>query len=385
MTPTPGPPDSGQVPAANLAPEEALAAAPQAAESEPAGTGTAEPPALVPPLQTTRRLVGASFDLLSATSNDLRRASFYIGIVVLGTVGPLALASWTIEVVAIHMTPRQMQALLRPEGTVWLGLLGSLAGSGLLVAAVESRALAAAILGGRLAGRAVTLAASLARSRMVFWRVVLGSIMVGVPLLAVQAALNALALSALGPQTDVSVATSTLAAAVIGAPLAYILSGIVLGDVDPFEAVRRSVRVFRARKAAAALVAVFETIATLLVLVGLEVGLDLAQRVFGALGLSPDSGPAGLGIMTIAILAGVFALGTLIFTAYAIAVAPQIVMFVGLTRATFGLDHVGSDGERGPFDGPVSGPRFCWLTRPMLLGFVAGGIGLVAVMVSLAH
>lgn len=343
------------------------------------------PAAPIPSLETPRRLVGASFDLLTRTSNDMRRASFYIGFVTLGTVGPLAVASWAIEVVSVHRTQRQMEAILVNGGSAWLGLLASVAGFGLLVAAVESRAMAAAILGGQFAGRPVSPRASLERSRMVFWSVIAGSIIVSVPLLIAQFAMNAAASAALGDQVDVSIVSSTVAAAVIGAPLAYILSGIVLGDVGPFEAVRRSFRVYRARRLAAALVAVFETIATVLVVLGLEVGLDIALRIFGALGLGTGSGPAGLALMTVAILAGVFALGTLVYTAYAIAVAPQIVMFIGLTRATFGIERVRAGGDRDPSVVAPGHRRFHWLTWPMRLGFVVGVSGLIGLLATLAR
>ena len=48
----------------------------------------------MPPVESTRRLIGASFDLLTRTSDDMRRASFYIGVVMLVTLGPFALAAW---------------------------------------------------------------------------------------------------------------------------------------------------------------------------------------------------------------------------------------------------------------------------------------------------
>jgi len=54
------------------------------------------PPA--PAVQSTRRLLGASFDLLSRSTADMRRASFYIGAIVLGTVGPFALAILAFDV-----------------------------------------------------------------------------------------------------------------------------------------------------------------------------------------------------------------------------------------------------------------------------------------------
>ena len=337
-----------------------------------------DPPAPIrtPAVESTRRLLGASFDLLTRASDDMRRASFYVGIVVLCTVGPIALASWALEVAARHMTAREVQVVVVGAAGGSLGLLGILAGLGVVVATVESRAMAAGILGGQLAARPIGVGAALARSRMVFWRVIVASMIAGIPVLIVQRAIQAGFDALLGPAVDVSILASTLAAAIVGAPLAYLLSGVVLGDVDPFEATRRSFRVFRARKAAAVLVAVFETIAILLVVLGLGAGLDLVLRVFEALGLGPGSGPVGLALVTLGVLAGVFALGTLIYTALAISIAPQVVMFVGLTHASFGLDHVQPGGDRDPTVRRPGERRFRWLTIPMLIGLLVGAIGL---------
>jgi hypothetical protein len=337
----------------------------------------------VPAVETTPRLIGASFELLKRSSEEMRRASFYIGAVILGTVGPFALASWALEVASIHMTRAQMDATLDDGGEATLVFLSSIAVAGLLVAAVESRAMATALLGARLAGHPLSVRGAVARSRMSFWRVIVGSFTVAIPVGAAQLALTAVFTSLFGRQTDLSVVSTALAAALAGSPFAYVLSGIVLGDVHPFEAARRSFRVFRARKLAAALVAVFETAATILVVIGLSAGLDIAVRIFGALGLGTNSGPAGLALMTLGIVAGVFAFGTLIYTAYAIAIAPQIVMFIGLTRATFGLDHVRPGGDRDPAITRPGRRRFRWLTIGMLLAFAGGVLGLAAFLVVL--
>ena len=386
MTEVSGPPEPDQ-PAAE--PDQPAAESDQpAAESAAAASLGPVPPAAAsgttPAVESTRRLLGASFDLLTRASDDMRRASFYVGLVVLGTVGPLALASLALEVVSVHKTGAEMERLADAGVTGWEGLLGSLAVVGLVVAAVESRIMASAILAGHLVGQPISIRESLARSRMVFWRAIVASIIVGIPVYAAQALLGAAFEAALGAQTDVSLVTSALVAAVVGAPLAYLLSGVVLGDVDPFEATRRSFRVFRARKVAAALVAVFETTAVLLVFLGLGAGLDIALRVFDALGLGTDSGPAGLALITIGAVVGVFALGTLIYTALAISIAPQVVMFVGLTHATFGLDHVRRGGDRDPATTHPGIRRFRWLTWPMRIGFVFGWIGLVVVVGLLA-
>jgi hypothetical protein len=369
LAPAPSP-ETESAPSTELAP----AIEPGAAPGIPTATSD------IPSVESTRRLLGASFDLLTRTPDDMRRASFYIGVIVLGTVGPFALASWGIEVLAFRETDREFREMLRSPGFAWYAALGWLAGSGIVVAAVESRTMAVAVLGGGFARRPVTVREALARSRTVFWRAVLASVIVGVPLFVGGAILSAIFESLVGPEVDMSIVSSALGAIVIGAPFAYLLTGIVLGDVEPFEAARRSFRVFRARKVAAALVALFETIAVLLVLFGVSAGLDIAQRIFHALGLGAGSGPAGLAVVTVGVIVGVFALGTLVYTALAISVAPQVVMFVGLTHATIGLDHVRPGGDRDPATRVPGRARFRWLTRPMLLGFAFGAIGLAAAL-----
>jgi hypothetical protein len=226
----------------------------------------------------------------------------------------------------------------------------------------------------------VTTRQALARSRMTFWRAIVASIIVAVPIAIVQAVIGELLGNLTGPSQEISVVTSTLVTAIVGAPFAYILAGVVLGDVDPFEGMRRSIQVFRARKMAAAIVAGFETVTALLIVIGLEAGLDIILRVLSALGLGIDSGPLGLAVVTMLIVAAVFAFGTLLFTVYALTIAPQVVMFVGLTHATNGLDRVRPGGSNDP-DHPTSRRnQFRWLTRPMLLGFILGGIGLGGVV-----
>jgi len=373
----PGPTNEASLPAAEptlVQPAPLEPAPPEHPPLEPAPP--LEPPALVPAVESTRRLVGTSFDLLSRASDDMRGASFYIGVVTLVTVGPLALAAWASAVLSIQRTEREMRSIMLGGAAGWYGVLATLAGLGLFVAAVESRAMAAAVLGGHYAGRSVGVRAALARSRMVFWRVAAVSVIVGVPVLIVQQLIVLGLEQVLGPQTDVSIVASTLAAGLVGAPLAYLLTGVVLGDVSAIEATRRSFRVFGARKGAAALVAVFETIAVLLVSLGLGAGLDIALRAFGALGLGPDSGPVGLFVVTLGVITAVFALGTLIYTALAISIAPQVVMFVGLTHATFGLDHVRPGGDRDPAARHPGKRRFRWLTIPVLIGLALGVVGL---------
>ena len=80
------------------------------------------------------------------------------------------------------------------------------------------------------------------------------------------------------------------------------------------------------------------------------------------------------------IVIGVFAIGTLVFTVTAISVAPQVVMFVGLTHVTFGLDHVRHGGDTDP-DLPRPGQRrFRWITRPLIGWMALGLVGFIAVL-----
>jgi hypothetical protein len=321
------------------------------------------------PALPTRRLVGASFDLLSRCSDEMRRASFYIGGIVLATAGGYALATWAVEVAGVHDTVAATEAAMVGALGGWLGLLGLIAVLGLIVASVESRAMAAAILGGRATGRPLTVRSALARSRATFWRVIATSIIAAVPLGVVQGIVGVLLAAMVPTATEVSLAVSVLVAALVGAPFAYLLTGVVLGDVAPLEAMWRSFRVFRARKAAAVLVTLFESIAQLLILFGLAAGLDIALRILSSLGLGVDSGAAGIALTTLVIVAGVFALGTLIFTVMIISIAPQVVMFVGLTHATLGLDHVRPGGDRDPDIRRAGQPGFRRFTRPLVFGF----------------
>jgi len=307
----------------------------------------------------------------------MRRASFYIGSVMLGTAGPLVLAAWAINVIVFDYSFEEVERRYENGGGAALTALLLLAGMGAFVAFVESRNVAASILGARYAGRPITPRQALARSRRVFWRAVAAGVIVAIPLAIAQGVVSGIVDPLLRGADELSVVTTTLVTATIGAPFAYVLAGVVLGDVNAFEAVRRSFRVFRARKLAAAVVVTFETLAVFLIYLGLEVGLDLALRLLDALGLGVESGPAGLALVTAGIVAVVFAFGTLVYTVMAIAVAPQVVMFVGLTHATMGLDGVRPGGRDDPDAGPHRrGRRFRTWTRAMQGGFVIGALGL---------
>ena len=390
------PPGDGPIPAPDPAPAGSLGETADTREPAPAAEpalpppppGPPAPPPAAPnppiPLVPTSRLLAASFDLLARSGSDMRRASFYIGLIVLGTVGPLALASWGLLVIETErgVVPFEAEAGGGIEG-LFAGL-GLLAVAGLVVAWVESRTLAISVLGGRMVERPVSTRRALARSRRMFWSAILASFLAGLPVLLVQGMVDSVVAPMFGFAVEASVITSTLVTALVGGPFAYVMAGVVLGGVDPFEALRRSFRVFRARKLAAAIVVVFETITALLVLFGIEAGLDVVIRVFEGLGLGPDAATVGLAATTVGVVAVTFAFGTLIFTVTALTVAPQVVMFLGLTHATVGLDRVRPGGPDDPDVRLPGRPTFRWLTRSMLLGFVLGGLGLALTVAAIA-
>ena len=98
----PSPPEPAARPVEPLA---HVAVAPPRRRRRLVAARPAGPP--VDPAPSTRRLIGASFDLLSRSSEEMRRASFYIGAIVLGTAGGYALAFWALEVVSVHSTDRR--------------------------------------------------------------------------------------------------------------------------------------------------------------------------------------------------------------------------------------------------------------------------------------
>ena len=356
-------------------------AAPEPVIPTPApGPEVVFPPA--PAVQSTRRLLGASFDLLSRSTADMRRASFYIGAIVLGTVGPFALAILAFDVAS----PNGLEGfnrLARTSAGGWFALLAIVAFAGLVVASVESRNMAAAILGGRYADRPVSVAAALARSRMAFWRAIAASIIVGIPVSFASNIVDGVVSALLNGSTAASLIVAFAVGVLVGAPFAYVLTGVVHGDVGAIESVRRSFRVYGARKVAAAFVAGFDLLAVLIVFFGISVGLELMSDVATALGLGTHSGPVALAVIAAGVMVVVFAFGTLIFTALAISLAPQVVMFVGLTRATMGLDHVRPAGDHDPATRRPGRRPFRWLTIPMLIGFLIGLGGLIGVVETL--
>ena len=345
---------------------------PDAGPPEPGAPQPAPGPPPFAGLQTTPgSVLVTAFDLLTRANADVRRGSFYIGLIALGTIGPFAVLLWGLAIATEGRSLRRVLDVLSGTAGEQFFLAGWLAFGGLIVALVESRAVVTAMLGARLEGRAFDLADAVRRSRAVFWQVLVGIAIVNIPVVIGQEFVDGRLVGVFHGESEVTALTAAIIVAIIASPFAYVLSGIVLGNVGPIESARRSIRLFSARKLSAVVVSLFALAAQYLTLFGASVALDLIARVFDSLSLGPGSGGAGIAGVTVVILAVVFAIGSLLFTVAAIAAAPQVVMFLALTHATPGLDATAP-----------RPPQFRWLTLPMrgaiALGIVVTVLGLVS-------
>ncbi len=241
----------------------------------------------------------------------------------------------------------------------------------LVAVALESQIIGLAIVGGASTGRPLSLREGLRRSRTVFWRMFRATALLTI----VDAVLNQLILGVVnpifGPDTDVPLVGTNLLVGVIMAPFVYVAVGIVLGDVGSVEAIRRSVRLARARFRLALVLSLFSVVANYLLLFAAAAGLDLAGRIlepFSAEIRSLDPGNlAGFVVGAGLILLALFAGWTLVFSVGALTSATQVVAFLGLTGYSGGLDRA-----RDEVPGELPRDRPAWLSWPMIVGILIG-------------
>ena len=72
--------------------------------------------------------------------------------------------------------------------------------------------------------------------------------------------------------------SAAIIATIVVAPLAYVSTSIVLGDVGAIEALSRSWRLYRARRLLAVVVVLFTLVTSAIQLFALRAGLDLVVR-----------------------------------------------------------------------------------------------------------
>jgi hypothetical protein len=275
-------------------------------------------------------------------------------------VAPFALLVWRVSAEFEALTT--VERVERLTGGVQVAISASLvvAVVGLLIAFIESRAVAVALLSARLEGRPLELRDAVERSRRVFWRIVRATILTTVPLTLLQRAIEGFAADAFRGESEVSVISAGIVTTILLAPVVYVLSAIVLGDLGAWAAVRRSIGLFRAGNLAALVVALFAWSAQLLTTFGVVAGLSLVLRATDLTSLFASSDTVASVVTAIVIVVLVFAVGTLLFTVAAISHAPQVLMYLALTGEAPGLDAARAPRSEG-------GRRFRWLTRPYLV------------------
>jgi hypothetical protein len=353
--------------------------------AEPAVVAAPEPPALeapppAAPIPGAWATLGGGLDLSLSANRQLRGASVYIGLLTLALVGPfviivLAFAAsqggfgW-LEDMMLGIEPD----LLPVDDSVATYLLVSafVALIGFFVIGVESQIIAAAILGGRALGRPMNLREAIHRSRHVFWRVVGASILVGFLLMVPNIVLNAFLESAFDGASEAPTVIATGIGALLAAPFAYIVTGIVLGDVGAGEAVRRSTRLARARWRLAIAVSSVGAVVAYIQLFAIGAGVDILSRFGSMLHLGFDTS-GGTIALALVVLIGVLAVGSLTFTLTALRDAPQVVAFVGLTGFGAGLDQSRRT-DAAPW-------HVRWISIPMLIAIGIGAfVGLAGVL-----
>ena len=322
----------------------------------------------------TRELVGQALDLLTRSDSGLRSASFYIGFLLLVTVGPVAMLVGLAVTLELGLVAQIDTLDSWPlDGPILLASL--VAGAGYLVANVESRALATAVIGGRAEGRPLRLRQSIAVTRRRFWRLLGAMILIGLVTgligLLIQLPLGL----ALGNVEAINYGLSLLVGTLVAAPFVYVPSGIILGEVGALEAIRRSVRLARSRPRLAIVVAMFGILSQFIVLFGVSTGGDVVLRIIEGTGLAASFPPALVVPLAAALT---FAFGTLLFLVEAIAAAPAVFAFEALTHYTRGLD----DARRHPVEGDSIWTP--WMTPGLLLGLVLGLVAIAAGLAGLA-
>lgn len=339
-----------------------------------------EPTATAGPTPTARpawprmsKVLAGSLDLVTLSRIPLRNASLYIGLLGLLTAGPLTVA---LIADAPHFDPETLAGL--SGGTVLAGIIAFLA---LIAINVDAQIIAVAILGGAKAGRPLTLREALRRSRQAFWPVFRATLLVGILSTILSWILDSVLGRAFGDTTDAAGVGSQLLVGLLMSPFVYATAGVVLGDVQAMESLRRSARLARNRLRLAIVVSLFAVVAQYLVIFAAFAGIDLVVRALepfhAQLENFDSSSIGGFLLLAAGALVAVFAYGTLSFTVGALAATPQVVAFLGLTGYSRGLDRA-----READEGEPARDTSAWVSRMMVIGAVLAGLFAAAAVYS---
>ena len=337
------------------------------------------------PLPSVRATLGRSLDLSLAASRDLRRASLYFGLLMLATVGPfvaIVLAFGSVQggfewvaVAAAGFEPDLVPVDRSVTG--WLLLSGLVALVGFIVISIEGPIIGMALLSAHRMSRPLTTREALRRSRQVFWSVVGATLLVAMILVVPNLLVATVLAELFGGTSETASVLSSVAGAIVGAPFAYLVAGIVLGDVGAGEAVRRSTRLARVKWPLAIAVSSISAIVAYLQLFAFGAGADILARIGIALDVGFGSGTSGTLMLVAVVMVGVLSLGSLTFTLAALIAAPQVVAFLDLTGYGAGIERARDGSPHEPI-------RVRWLTGPMTivvaLGILAGIAGVAALL-----
>ena len=321
----------------------------------------------------TRELVRQSLDLLTRRDAGLRGASFYIGLMLLATVGPVAVLFGIGLTIGAYpgllepVAPTERVRCPRSCGRSWRWCPRCWGTS--RRASRRGRWRRPSSVAGSRAARSASRSRSPSRGRR-FWQVLVAQALVGVIASLAGGAAQVLVEAVIGPVDAVLFGVTLLISVLVSAPFVYVAAGIILGEVGALDAISRSVRLVLLRKRLAVVVTLFSVLGQFIVLFGLSIGLDTVARVLTGTGLGDDF-PRPLVVPIAAAL--VFALGTLVFLVEAIAAAPAVHAFAALTHYTHGLE-IGREQpirERSPFS-PWFTPGLTILAFVALVALVLG-------------
>jgi hypothetical protein len=295
-------------------------------------------------LPTARQVVGRGLQLALDASTAIRDASLYVGLLMLAVAGPAAVLLIASLSRLADLPWADLASLTQDQAAAFLTTLGPLYAAGALALLgaipllIDGQLIVAALLAARHAGEPLTLREGLTRARQVFWRYGVAAFAVGL-LSTIVSTIATLALGQVGVGESVGgTLFATFIATVATAPFGYVLLAVVAGDVGGGTALRRSVTLARARPALAAAVAAFAFLSSTITVLGLGVAVDLVGEV--ALLFQPqlETNEAVLVVGIPIALVAIVAYGSLSVTVAAIAAAPQVTAFLGLTHYSAGLD-----------------------------------------------
>jgi hypothetical protein len=357
-----------------IAPLDIPVAAP--AEVPPPAAAPARPPGI-------GETISGALDLAASSNGAIRRTSLYVGLLSVALIGPAIVLFLAIG----HSLGSFEDALLFVFGldnTIgsdrlpvlsWLRLSAVTGIIGLFLIAFEGQLMAVSILGGTATGRSIDLRQALRLSRRVYWVAFGAAFLVGILERVATTITQTIATDATS-SPGLAASLVIIAAAIVTMPFGFYLSGVILGAVGAWEAIKRSTWIARARWRLAILVASIGVVLSFIELFALSAGLDLVGRAAEALGLGLDKSLPIAVLTGIVVLACVAAVGSLIVTIAALVAAPQVFVFLRMTTYSAGLDRA-----QPPASESGTGPRL--VTRPMLAMIIVGAVSALVGLLSL--